>query len=35
MNVKTAFLHGTLEKLIFMKQLEGFEEKGRVITLIV
>ena len=27
MDDKTVFLHGELEELIFMKQLEGYEQK--------
>lgn len=29
MNVKTAFLHGDLDKEIYMEQLEGFKIKGK------
>ena len=29
MDVKTAFLHGDLDKKIYMEQLEGFIEKGK------
>ena len=29
MDVKTKFLHGDMEKEIYMKQLEGFDVKGK------
>lgn len=29
MDVKTTFLHGDLGEEIFMKQLEGFQNKGK------
>ena len=29
MDVKTAFLHGDLDKKIYMEQLEGFIVKGK------
>jgi len=28
-DVKTNFLHGDLDEELYMKQLEGFEEKGK------